>query len=244
MGTERTVVVVTGGDPIDAGVVASLPSVIAVIAADSGAEHAAAIGLEVDLAIGDFDSVSPATLAALEAAGTTIERHPEAKDATDLEIGLAAVRRFDATDVIVLGGHGGRIDHFIANALLLAAPQLSDLRVVALVGPARLAVVHDRAVLAGDPGDLVSLLPIAGPARGVHTDGLLYPLRGEDLLPGTTRGVSNELVTERPTVSVDRGVLLVVQPGARGTHLRAGIGMAHPVTTTDPISPTQRTNDA
>lgn len=222
MGTERTVVVVTGGDPLDGAIASLLPPTVAVVAADSGADHAAAIGLHVDLAVGDFDSVSPATLDRLTDAGATIERHPEAKDATDLELGLAAARRFDPTHVIVLGGHGGRVDHFIANALLLAAPAYADLRVTAMVGPARLAVVHDHVELGGQPGDIVTLLPVAGAAAGVRTRGLLYPLRGEVLAPGTTRGVSNELVEERATVALDRGVLLVVQPGVGGTHLRTG----------------------
>lgn len=224
MGTERTVIVVTGGDPIDAALVATLPKSVAVIAADSGAVHAAAIGLTVDLAIGDFDSVPPEVLEELDDAGAIIERHPAAKNATDLELGLAAAQRFDATDVVVLGGHGGRVDHFIANALLLTAPEFASLRVVALVGPARLTVVRHEAELAGSPGDLVSLLPVAGPVRGVRTHGLLYALRGEDLAPGSTRGVSNELVDERAHVTVSSGALLVVQPGAHGTHLRAGIG--------------------
>ena len=224
MGTERTVVVVTGGDPIDRGLIAHLPPAVAVIAADSGAAHAVAIGLTVDLAVGDFDSVPPAVLEELEATGAVIERHPEAKDATDLELGLAAARRFDATDVVVLGGHGGRIDHFIGNALLLTSADFASLRIVALVGPARLTVVHDEAQLTGAPGELVSLLPVAGPAREVHTDGLLYPLAGEDLVPGTTRGISNEFVAARAHVTVGSGSLLVVQPGAHGAHVRAGIG--------------------
>ena len=243
MGTVRTVVVVTGGDPIDAGLVGALPPAVAVIAADSGAEHAVSIGLRVDLAVGDFDSVAPETLRLLEASGTSIERHPAAKDATDLEIGLVAARRFDATDVIVLGGHGGRIDHFIANALLLASPDFADLRIVAMVGPARLTVIHHRAELNGSRGDLVSLLPVAGAVRGVHTDGLLYPLRGEDLTPGSTRGVSNEFAAPQARVSVNDGVLLVVQPGAKGTHLRAGIAPDRAVTSLT-SSPPKGTHDA
>lgn len=226
MAAQRTVIVVTGGDPVNPDVVARLPAAVAVVAADSGAEYAAALGLTIDLAVGDFDSVRPEVLAALVAAGTEIERHPDAKDATDLEMGLSAARRFDATDVVVVGGHGGRIDHFIANALLLASPAFADLRVVAHVGPARLTVIHDHARLTGQPGDLVSLLPVAGPVTGVSTRGLLYRLDGEDLAPGSTRGVSNELAESVADVSVVGGALLIVQPGGRGTHLDARLGPA------------------
>ena len=57
-----------------------------------------------------------------------------------------------------------------------------------------------------------------GPARGVTTTGLLYPLHSEDLVPGTTRGVSNELVSDPATVTLTGGVLVAVQPGLLGTH--------------------------
>src|SRR2546423_1409528 len=61
-------------------------------------------------------------------------------------------------------------------------------------------------------GDLVTLLPAGGCARGITTKGLQYPLHGEDLLPGTTRGVSNVIVDHPVSVVLDEGTLLVVQP--------------------------------
>jgi thiamine pyrophosphokinase len=220
---ERVVVVFTGGDPVDAALRGRLPEGAFVIAADSGVSQAAALRYPVDVAVGDFDSVDPVALAALEAKGTRIERHPAAKDATDLELGLVAAAAHGATRVIVVGGHGGRVDHFLANALVLTSPAFAAMQVEALVGPARLVVVTDRAQLGGEPGDLVTLLPVGGAAVGVRTTGLLYPLAGEDLAPGTTRGVSNEFAAPDATVSVEAGTILVVQPGLPGTHLVAGI---------------------
>jgi thiamine pyrophosphokinase len=46
----------------------------------------------------------------------------------------------------------------------------------------------------------------------VRTTGLRYPLDGDDLTPGSTRGLSNELVEHVASVSVAGGVLLAVQP--------------------------------
>ena len=86
------------------------------------------------------------------------------------------------------------------------------------MGAARVAVVRDAATLHGPIGDLVTLLPVHGPARGVTTTGLLYPLDAEDLPAGTTRGVSNELVHDPATVTVADGVLVAIQPGQLGTH--------------------------
>ena len=218
LGASKTVIVVTGGDPVPAGVLARLPEDATVVAADSGLDHARDLGLDVGLVVGDLDSVDPATLEAAIAAGTVVERHPEAKDSTDLELALDAAERLGATHLVVLGGHGGRLDHLLANALLLADPRRSHLEVVAHMGEATVTVVRGWATLVGAPGELVSLLAVHGVASRVTTEGLLYPLDAEDLLPGSTRGVSNELVGNVARVSIDAGVVLAVQPGRFGTH--------------------------
>jgi thiamine pyrophosphokinase len=190
-----------------------LPPRAYVIAADSGLDQAAILGLDVDLAVGDFDSLGPAALEAAMAAGCRVERHPSAKDHTDLELGLRAALERASRRVVVVGGYGGRLDHFLANVLVLASADFAGLEVEALVGPARLTVVRARTELRRSAGALVSLLALGGVARGVRTEGLRYPLRDEDLLTGSTRGVSNELTGEVASVAVASGTVLAVQPG-------------------------------
>ena len=51
----------------------------------------------------------------------------------------------------------------------------------------------DKEDLAGKPfvgpaGELLTLLAVQGPATGVTTTGLRYPLHDEALTPGSTRG--------------------------------------------------------
>ena len=64
------------------------------------------------------------------------------------------------------------------------------------------------------PGELLSLIPIGGPAEGVRTSGLRYPLDGEPLLAGSSRGVSNEVLATLAEVSLEAGSLLIVRPDA------------------------------
>lgn len=219
-GANQTVIVVTGGDPVALAHLGAVPEAAVVIAADSGIDAAHALGLRVDIAVGDFDSVSPDALQRVIDDGATVRRHPEAKDATDLELALDAALALRPARVLVVGGHGGRLDHFLANALLLAATAYEGVELVAQMGPARVTVVRTSAQLTGAAGDLVTLLAVNGPAVGVTTDGLIYPLRDEDLPPGGTRGVSNELVADRAAVRLRGGVLIAVQPGLPGTHQR------------------------
>jgi len=223
---ERAVALVfTGGDPPDPRDVDDFAAPLAealVIAADSGLHHAQQLGHHVDVVVGDLDSVDVDALARAERAGAVVERHAAAKDETDLELALVAARERGADRIVVLGVAGGRLDHFLANALVLTSDAFATVRVEARFAGARVHVVRDELVVQGTPGDILTLLPVGGPAHGVATEGLRFPLRNETLHPGSTRGVSNELVTSTARVTVTGGVLLAVLPGTR---------------TTDPIEP-------
>jgi thiamine pyrophosphokinase len=208
-------IVFVGGDRPTRDALVDLPDGALVIAADSGVEHALALGFRVDLVIGDFDSADPLAVDEAVAAGAEVDRHPAAKDATDLELALHAARDRGAGDVVVVGGHGGRLDHFLANALLLASPSFAAVRIRARMGDAEITVVRRPAELSGHPGSLCSLLPAGGPAHGVVTGGLRYPLDHETLHPGSTRGVSNEFLATTATITLDAGVLLAVVPHFR-----------------------------
>jgi thiamine pyrophosphokinase len=208
----RSALVFAGGDPPPVELLGQLDRSALVIAADSGLDHALALGFRADVVVGDLDSVTPDALARARDAGADVEAHPAEKDETDLELALRRAVALGVQRVTVIGGGGGRHDHLLANALVLAHDEYAELEVEALVGSARLTVIRTRAELRGAPGSFLSLLPLGGPARGIHTEGLRYPLEDEELAPGTTRGVSNEFLTATAVVSVREGVLLAVQP--------------------------------
>ena len=213
-------IVLAGNGRVEPVVRAQLPQPADVIAADSGLTVASALGLAVDHLVGDLDSVDPGAVEAAEAGGTTVERHPTEKDATDLELALDAAIARGARHVAVVDAGGDRLDHLLGNVLLLASSVFAGTAIEGFCGDARLGVARGGeapATITGAPGSLVTLLPLGGPARGIVTDGLRYPLRDEELAPGTTRGVSNELLTETASVRLSDGTLLVVQPfgGAR-----------------------------
>jgi thiamine pyrophosphokinase len=212
MARTAVALVFAGGEPPESAVAERLPRDALVIGADSGVEHALALGRHVDLVVGDFDSVKPDVLTKVEEAGARVERHPPDKDATDLDLALRAALDRGVERVTIVGGHGGRIDHFAANLQLLAAPRLAAVDVDAWLGRAHVTVVRGVARIDGRPGELVTLLAVGGCADGVTTTGLRFPLHDAPLVPGSTLGVSNELDGTTATVSIRAGVVLAIQP--------------------------------
>jgi thiamine pyrophosphokinase len=211
--SEELVVVVSGGSPPDARAAQRVPRAAPVVAADRGLDYALALGLDVTVAVGDFDSASAEAVAEAEAAGVRIERHPAEKDATDLELALDAALVMAPQRILVLAGTGGRLDHELSSLLLLASERYAATRIDALVGEARVHVIRGERKLEGRPGELCTLLAANGPATGVTTEGLEYPLRGETLEPGSSRGVSNVFADRTAHITVEDGVLLAVIPG-------------------------------
>jgi thiamine pyrophosphokinase len=208
----ETIVVVAGGHP-SGGPLPARPEGDLVIAADGGVDLVVALGLHVDLAIGDFDSVSAAGLGAAEAAGANVETHPVDKDATDLELALDAAIALGPARIVVVGTGGGRLDHLLGSLLLLGDKRYASAEIDAYLGESLIHVVRDTRRLAGAPGDLLSLIPVHGAAEGVTTEGLEYPLQDETLPAGTSRGVSNVFATAQASITVERGCLLAVRPG-------------------------------
>ena len=214
------IVVIAAGDldPTDATV---LDGADLVIAADGGASALDRIGRRPDRLVGDLDSTDPGLVERLAAAGTEVERHPTDKAASDSELAIAAAWAAGADELIILGATGGdRLDHGIANLLLLADPGLAGCEVRLVHGPTTVRVVRggERMVLVGGAGDIVSLLPVGGDASGVRTAGLRWELSAEPLDMGRSHGLSNEVVSAPASVALERGTLLVVETAGRGAH--------------------------
>ncbi len=183
-----------------------------IIGADGGAARALAWGLVPGVVVGDLDSLTEEEQQELQAHGCRFIVHPRAKDETDLELALSYAAHQGAREIVVIGALGGRLDHLLANVLLLALPELEGVSVRIVDGrqEARLIRGGEAVTLSGQPGDLVSLLPVGGDARGVTTAGLAWPLAGETLRFGFSRGVSNEMTGPVARVEVEEGYLLVV----------------------------------
>ena len=175
-----------------------------IIAADGGLKYLEKIGLNADIAIGDFDS-----LGHIPCADNVIRLKPE-KDVTDM---YAAVeegikRGFERFEIF--GATGGRLDHTLANiqlAALLAQKNVSHCvhgdgySVVALNGS---SISFDSSY-----SGYISVFAHSDVCMGVDIKGLKYELSDGRLTNTFSLGVSNEFIGKESRISVEKGIVII-----------------------------------
>jgi thiamine pyrophosphokinase len=220
----RAIIVADGERPTRAALDAAWPGWATdaglVVAADGGAATARALGLPIDVLVGDADSIAHGDVELLAASGAAVEVAAVDKDETDTELAILAAVRRGATAVTVLGALGGpRLDHALANLELLVHPGLGGRPIELLDDRSRVRALRAPGLggapatldLGGPVGDLVSLIPLADGVTGVTTAGLRYPLADEALPLGPARGISNVRVSPDARVTIRTGIVLVVE---------------------------------
>jgi thiamine pyrophosphokinase len=182
------------------------------IAADGGAQHLQELGLRPTTVIGDMDSISPTLLNDLKTQGTQLIVYPRDKDQTDLELALTYAVQSGVQEVLFFGVLGGRLDQSLANLMLLTRDDWKDLSLVISNAPdfAFMMRDHNTTLLHGNPGDIVSLIPLSAVVTEVTTHGLRWPLKNAELTLGNTISVSNEMLEKSARIEIGIGKLLLV----------------------------------
>ncbi|HEY7727573.1 MAG TPA: thiamine diphosphokinase [Candidatus Eisenbacteria bacterium] len=202
----RAVILANGVPPSLESLRRALADAALFVCADGGANAAREFGLVPDAIVGDLDSISAASLAHFQ--GVPIV-HIAEQDRTDAEKAVEfALSRGSFEEITLFGATAGRLDHVIGHVALLRRFE----------GRTRLVLEdeHARAFLArGDvrldlpAGTVVSFFALAGPAEGVTTENLRYPLVDRTLVFGGLDSVSNVVEREPAWIRIRKGEVVV-----------------------------------
>jgi thiamine pyrophosphokinase len=185
-----------------------------VIAADSGLLLAEKAGFMPDYIIGDMDSLGDLSLLD-RYPPEKVMRYGRDKDYTDTELALNTAIEKGYTDIYLIGGGGGRLDH------LLGIRSLFEREII----PKRWITKNEDIYIIGNNSDylpasitieseagrLVSVFPLGIGSWEAQSEGLKWPLKGLAWNRGFF-GLSNVAVNDTISVTAIQGRFLIIVP--------------------------------
>jgi len=189
------------------------------IAADGAVEHILKLDLIPTIIIGDFDSTTQSLIKKIKKLSRglinqtpTFVKYPRKKNKTDFELAIDYCLKNKFEEIIIFGVLGDRIDHYIANILLLTEVQSNKkaIKIKVIEGKKDVYVLNKNIEIKGRIGDELSIIPVNSSLEGVITTGLEYTLNNESLFLGSTRGISNVFINNLVTIKIKKGTALVV----------------------------------
>lgn len=183
-----------------------------IIGIDGGANHLHKMNIVPEYVVGDLDSIENDVLDYLTEKGCEFYKYPCKKNETDSELGILLAMEKENMCIDFYAALGGRIDHELANIGLLYYSLNKGLYPRIITETEDIYILEDDELsIAGKPGDLVSVIPFKGDAKGVTLRGLEYPLDEFDMEYSIPRGISNVMVEDVCEINVIDGCLLIVK---------------------------------
>lgn len=177
-----------------------------IIAADGGFDHLSRAGVTPHMLVGDMDSISGSPGSNL----TEVVTFPKEKDFTDLELALDIAIGKGAERILLVGVTGNRMDHSLANILLLRKFAEIGIEIEIHDEQHVFFIIEKTRILHDCQGMLFSLLPLDPVVDNIRLLGFKYPLEDETLVMGDTRGVSNVILSSPCSIEAGNGLLLGV----------------------------------
>jgi thiamine pyrophosphokinase len=183
-----------------------------IIGADRGALFLITHGYTPDIAVGDFDSVSPEALKEIESKSKkTITCDAINKDLTDSEMALDIAMDQQPDSILLLGVTGTRLDHSLASIQIMTRALQRQIKCYVIDSHNYVTLIDSQAIIEDLGYTYVSLLPLTPEVTGITLEGFQYPLTNATLRLGQSLGVSNQLVSSSGTVTISSGLLLIIQ---------------------------------
>ena len=181
-----------------------------IICADGGAKHLRKMGILPHVIIGDLDSISLQDKSFFENNNIKIIKHPVDKDSTDTELAVDYAIEQKAHGVTLIGATGSRLDHTLANIFLLKKITEKKIKCRIIDDNNEIFLVTDKITLK-KTNSFLSLIPLTEKTKGVTTTGLMYELNNAEIKFGTSLGISNQIINEKASISLKKGILCVIK---------------------------------
>lgn len=180
-----------------------------IICADGGAKHLLKNDIIPDVLIGDFDSISKLDLDIMNKKNVELVKYPVKKDKTDTELAMDFALEKKTDEIIFVGATGSRLDHTIANIMLLYQLMKKGVKGKIIDNNNEITIVNDELTIKRENNSFVSVIPLFGSKPKVTLSGFDYDTEKVEFEFGSTLGISNKVKKNEGKIKVDNGVCLV-----------------------------------
>lgn len=208
---KKRVLIFTGGE-LHPSYIKEITDDDFIIGADRGALYLVEHNVTPDIAVGDFDSVTSQEMDhILSYSKEVITCDAVNKDLTDTELAMDMAINCSPNEIILIGALGTRLDHSLANVHMLLRGIEHHIS-TSILDTNNYVTLTDSTYKVHDRGyTYVSLLPLTPIVTGINLKGFMYPLHNAVLKIGQSLGVSNRLLDKEGLVTIDSGLLLIIQ---------------------------------
>lgn len=178
-----------------------------VIAADAGMHKAAKLGIVPQVIVGDMDSVQNRNFPE----NAQVFFFDSIKDDTDTLIAIKKGLEAGCKEFVILGGLGGRLDHTIANLHCLKFLLQQGAKAILADDMCRCRLLCNESEVIQSKYRYLSVFSYGEKAEGVTLSGVFYPLQNAVLTNSFPLGISNKIVEKQASITVQKGILLVIE---------------------------------
>ncbi len=182
-----------------------------IISVDGGAAHLRKLKIKPDIMVGDFDSIKKDDFDYFKGLSVEIMEFPAKKDKTDTEIAVELAIEKGFNNIVFVGGTGSRLDHSLANILILKKLLKSGVKGTIADKHNEITLIDSSIEIKKEKDVKITLLSLTDKTEGVTTKGLLYALNNATLELGSSWGISNEFTEESAGITIKSGLLLVIK---------------------------------
>ncbi|MDP7421067.1 MAG: thiamine diphosphokinase [bacterium] len=203
-----------------------------IICADGGANFLIETDITPNLIVGDLDSIDDEVHHHYKNKDCDFIEFDTEEDKTDTHLSLEySLQNIICSEIVILGALGLRFDHTLANLHLLYNAKRDhdklaeetgethplNIRIVSNAG--EITVTDGTLKLQGEPGDLVSFIPLTDKVGKIECSGLKFPVTEKSLLHEDESGLSNEMTDNEACITINEGIMMVVKKRKQSSDL-------------------------
>lgn len=182
-----------------------------IICADGGANHIYGSDILPDMIVGDLDSLTPDALEYYKKSNILFHKFSSKKDNTDTELAINFAVDEGVRELILLGSTGTRLDHTLANIMLLEKLFKRNINARIIDEHNEIYVIDSSIEVRNEKDTFVSFIPLFEECRGVTMKGFKYPTDNLNFELGSTMGISNEVESDKGIIEISSGIALVIK---------------------------------